>query len=145
MTFCIDVITADTSSLRDRGLAYAFTSSPYIITAFAGPSAAQRFNEVNWRWGYGCFAIVLPVVALPYFVLLRYNRSLAKKRGLLVNKERSGRSWAQSIWYYIVQFDSECSDVTMRIQMLIIHSRRNVSPRRRSCPFPSALQHRRIR
>lgn len=145
MTFCIDVITADTSSLRDRGLAYAFTSSPYIITAFAGPSAAQRFNEVNWRWGYGCFAIVLPVVALPYFVLLRYNRSLAKKRGLLVNKEHSGRNWAQSIWYYVVQFDSEWFLGMIDFQSLTGCSHWNIPPGRGSCPFPTAFQHRRVR
>lgn len=107
MTFSIDVITADTSSLRDRGLAYAFTSSPYIITAFAGPAAVEKFYQSNWRWGYGCFAIVLPVVAIPYIALLRYNRHLAKKRGILVEKERSGRSFGQSLWYYIVQFDRE--------------------------------------
>lgn len=39
--FTVDIITTDTSSLRDRGLAYAFTSSPYLITAFAGPKAAE--------------------------------------------------------------------------------------------------------
>ncbi|KAK4500235.1 hypothetical protein PRZ48_008422 [Zasmidium cellare] len=105
MIFSIDVITADTSSLRDRGLAYAFTSSPYIITAFAGPAASEKFYQSNWRWGYGAFAIILPIVALPYIALLRYNRHLAKKQGLLVDKERSGRSFGQSVWYYAVQFD----------------------------------------
>nr|ODN94626.1 siderophore iron transporter MirB [Cryptococcus depauperatus CBS 7855] len=68
MIFAIDVMTVDTSSLRDRGLAFAFTSSPYIITAFAGPAAAQHFYDFNWRWAYGLFAIVLPVVATPLFV-----------------------------------------------------------------------------
>ncbi|KAH7026818.1 hypothetical protein B0J12DRAFT_771506 [Macrophomina phaseolina] len=37
--YSVDIITADTSSMRDRGLAFAFTSSPYIITAFGGPKA----------------------------------------------------------------------------------------------------------
>ncbi|KAF2136004.1 uncharacterized protein K452DRAFT_292761 [Aplosporella prunicola CBS 121167] len=105
LIFCIDVVTADTSSLRDRGLAYAFTSSPYIITAYAGPAAAERFHEGNWRWGYGCFAIILPIVAAPLFGLLRYNRHLAKQRGLLVEKEKSGRTPMQSLWYYTIQFD----------------------------------------
>ena len=45
--FSIDVITIDTSTLRDRGLAYAFTSSPYIITAYAGPAAAAHFVQTN--------------------------------------------------------------------------------------------------
>ncbi|KAK2814056.1 hypothetical protein FQN50_000460 [Emmonsiellopsis sp. PD_5] len=105
--FSIDVITIDTSTLRDRGLAFAFTSSPYIITAFAGPAAAEHFYESNWRWGYGCFAIVLPVVATPMFVLLRYNRHKAEKAGLLPLSEResSCRTWIQSIIFYVIEFD----------------------------------------
>ncbi|KAE8154160.1 putative MFS siderophore transporter MirB-like protein [Aspergillus avenaceus] len=103
--FCIDVITADTSSLRDRGLAYAFTSSPYIITAYAGPAAAENFYASNWRWAYGCFCIVLPVVALPMFMLLRYHRGQAEKQGLLQKKPASGRTLVQSIYHYIIEFD----------------------------------------
>ncbi|GME46739.1 putative MFS siderophore transporter [Neofusicoccum parvum] len=105
LIFCVDVITADTSTLRDRGLAYAFTSSPYIITAYAGPAAAAHFFESNWRWGYGCFAIVLPVVALPMFCLLRWNRNLAKKNGLLRERERVDRTLVQSIVHYAIEFD----------------------------------------
>jgi MFS family permease len=36
MTFSIDVITADTSSLKDRGLAYAFTSSHHHRVRWTG-------------------------------------------------------------------------------------------------------------
>ncbi|WPH04752.1 major facilitator superfamily domain-containing protein [Acrodontium crateriforme] len=103
--FAVDVVTADTSTLRDRGLAYAFTASPYIITAFAGPKAAMSFNDNNWRWAFGTFAIILPFVALPFFVLLRYNRNVAMKKGLIPSKAKSNRTIVQSIWYYAVQFD----------------------------------------
>ncbi|GME48121.1 MFS siderophore transporter [Neofusicoccum parvum] len=104
MIFSVDVITSDTSSMRDRGLAFAFTSSPYIITAFAGPKAAEGFYENNWRWAYGCWAIVLPVVAAPLFFTLYSNQRKAEKNGLLV-KEPSGRTWIQSTVHYIVEFD----------------------------------------
>lgn len=104
MIFAIDVITADTSHLKDRGLAYAFTSSPYIITAFAGSAASEHFYESNWRWGFGTFAIVLPVVAMPLFLVLFLNKRKAQKAGLLV-KVSSGRTFWQSVWYYIVEFD----------------------------------------
>jgi MFS family permease len=42
---CVDVITADSSSDKHRGLAFVFTSSPYITTAFAGPKAAEGLYE----------------------------------------------------------------------------------------------------
>ncbi|KAF2653081.1 putative MFS siderophore transporter [Lophiostoma macrostomum CBS 122681] len=106
MIFSIDVITADTSSLKDRGLAYAFTSSPYIITALAGPAAAEGFYEkISWRWAFGCFAIILPFVAAPLFGTLLFNQQKAKKKGLLI-KEPSGRTILQSIWHYILEFDA---------------------------------------
>lgn len=103
----IDIITTDTSSLRDRGLAYAFTSSPYIITAFAGPKSAEGFYDTNWRWGYGTFAIILPIVAAPLFGVLQYNKLKATRQGLLT-KHTSGRSLSQAIWFYIVEFDRKC-------------------------------------
>ncbi|KAJ3962617.1 hypothetical protein N0V92_000686 [Colletotrichum tropicale] len=85
LTYSIDVITADSTNLKNRGLAFAFTSSPYIITAFAGPKSAEGFlDNVNWRWGFGCFSIVLPVVAAPLYGILKWNIHKAKKRGVLV-------------------------------------------------------------
>lgn len=89
MIFAVDVITMDTSSLRDRGLAYALTSSPIMITAFAGPKAAEGFYADNWRWGYGTFAIVLPVVTIPLYSVLLYNKRKAVASGMLQKKPRS--------------------------------------------------------
>jgi MFS family permease len=107
MTYCVDVITADASSLKHRGLAFAFTSSPYIITAFAGPKAAEGFYEnINWRWGFGCFAIILPFVAAPLFFILKFNLSKAKRDGVLI-REPSGRSLLQSVIFYIREFDGQ--------------------------------------
>ncbi|KAL7418265.1 hypothetical protein Q5752_006721 [Cryptotrichosporon argae] len=104
LILCVDVITSDTSSLKDRGLAYAFTSSPYIITAFAGPVAAENFYDTNWRWGYGLFAIVLPVVAAPLWAVIFFNKRKAVAQGLLVHVP-SGRTLTQSVWFYLVEFD----------------------------------------
>lgn len=107
MTYCVDVITADASQLKNRGLAYAFTSSPYMITAFAGAKASDDFYyNISWRWGFGCFAIIFPIVAAPLYFILKFNLKKAQKEGLAV-KEPSGRTWWQSIWHYTVEFDGE--------------------------------------
>lgn len=107
LTYSIDVITADVSKLRNRGLAYAFTSSPYIITAFAGPKASDDFySNISWRWGFGTFAIILPFVAAPLFIILKLNLRKAANRGILI-REKSGRTMLQSIWHYTQEFDGE--------------------------------------
>lgn len=105
MTYCVDVITADASSLKHRGLAFAFTSSPYMISAFAGPKAAEGFYEnINWRWGYGCFAIILPFVAAPLFITLKYNLRKARSFGVLAKEEKK-RTLSQIVWHYVQEFD----------------------------------------
>lgn len=107
MTYCVDVITADASKLKNRGLAYAFTSSPYMITAFAGAAASEDFYyKYSWRWGFGCFAIIFPVVAAPLFFVLKVNLRKAEKNGVLA-RERSGRTVLKNIWFYIQEFDRE--------------------------------------
>lgn len=107
MEYAIDVVTADASSLRNRAFAYAFTSSPYIITAFAGPKVAERFYyEVSWRWGFGAWAIAMPIVALPLYGILKYNLLKAHKEGYRV-KRPSGRTVWESIQHWTVEFDCE--------------------------------------
>ncbi|KAH7160454.1 major facilitator superfamily domain-containing protein [Dactylonectria estremocensis] len=103
--YTICVLAADATNLRNRGLAFAFTSSPYMITAFAGPKAAEKFYlNISWRWGFGAFAIILPIVATPLYVVLKTNLKKAEKMGLFV-KESSGRTWFQAIIHGVVEYD----------------------------------------
>ena len=90
--------------MRNRGLAFAFTSSPYVITAFAGSPLSERFNAVNWRWAYGCVVIILPAVTVPLIVTWELAKRKAEKN-LVLEKARSGRTWTQSAWYYFIEFD----------------------------------------
>lgn len=78
-----------------------------MITAFAGSKAAEAFlKNVTWRWGFGCFAIIIPAVTLPLFANLKLSLRKAEKNGLFAS-EGSGRTIRQSIWHGIVQFDSK--------------------------------------
>lgn len=143
MTFCVDVITADSSKLKNRGLAYAFTSSPYMITAFAGPKAAESFLEhINWRWGFGCFAIIFPVVASPLYFVLKFNLRKAEKEGVLAT-EKSGRTLIQSIWHYAIEFDCEFETSDSRKQnadlVFSTRSRRSVPLLGRPHCFPPSV------
>ncbi|KAJ5371588.1 Major facilitator superfamily domain general substrate transporter [Penicillium concentricum] len=105
MEYAIDVMTADASKLKNRGLAFAFTSSPYIITAFAGAKVADEFYyQVSWRWGLGCWAIIFPIVAAPLYFMLKANLRKAEREGHRIQK-KSGRTFLQSVWHWIIEFD----------------------------------------
>ncbi|KAK5632490.1 hypothetical protein RRF57_008204 [Xylaria bambusicola] len=120
MTYCIDALTADASKLKNRGLAYAFTSSPYIITAFAGPKASSEFYaNIGWRWGFGAFSIIFPIVSAPLYFVLKFCIRKAKVQGTLV-EEKPKRTLLQMIWFYIVEFDPLVAGVVLFSTGLVV-------------------------
>ncbi|KAI2638693.1 putative siderochrome-iron transporter [Hypomontagnella submonticulosa] len=105
MNFVLDVLVADTSKLRNRALLMAAMSAPFLVTAFAGPAAAEDFLVgVGWRWAYGTLAIILPISAVPILWILLYTRKEARKQFPAAVRE-SGRTWAQTITHYAIEFD----------------------------------------
>jgi MFS family permease len=111
MIYAVGVLAADASNLRNRGLAFAFTSSPYMITAFAGSKAAAAFvtDVENWRWGFGWIALVLPCVTIPLFLVLKINLRKAFKNGTVTKTTRS-RGFFGSIWWAFNEFDGKSLD-----------------------------------
>ncbi|CAG8177249.1 unnamed protein product [Penicillium salamii] len=105
MEYAVDVVTADVSTLRNRAFAYAFTSSPYIITAFAGPKVAEQFYyDISWRWGFGCWAIIMPVFAAPLYAMLKWNLHKAEEEGYRIKRPSGRRIW-ESICHWTIEFD----------------------------------------
>ncbi|KAJ5347213.1 siderophore iron transporter mirB [Penicillium brevicompactum] len=103
--FCVDVLTSDTSSLRNRGIAFAFTSSPSMITAFAGSPLSNQFHETNWRWAYGTICIILPIIALPLIITWELAKRKADKEGRLHYKPKIARTFWESFTFYFIEFD----------------------------------------
>lgn len=106
-TYILDIIVADTSSLQDRTLAFAFAGSPAIVTNFLGPPAAQWFLRYSsWRAAFALFTVLTPLVAFPVFAILQVNANWAKKLGIL-KPSKSERTWSEAIWHYSVEFDGK--------------------------------------
>jgi MFS family permease len=84
---------------------FAFASSPYIATVWVGgPLATAFLNGPGFRWGFGAFAIITPIITFPLFALFMLNYRKAKKMGL-VTERQSGRTFGQSLKYYFIEFD----------------------------------------
>jgi len=106
VSYCLGIFVADTSALKNRAFYFAFISSPYIATVWiGGPLATAFLNSAGgFRWGYGTFAIVTPVICLPLFFIFWLNYRKAKKAGLIVKRESRG-SFLQSCKFYAIEFD----------------------------------------
>ncbi|EPS40396.1 hypothetical protein H072_5795 [Dactylellina haptotyla CBS 200.50] len=103
--YIMGVFVADTTTLRSRGLVYAYTSSPYLLTTFLSPKLAQAWlDHVTWQWGFGAFCIILPFVLGPFAAILFIKQNEATKTGLL-KKSDSRRALVESLHYYAIEFD----------------------------------------
>ena len=99
----MNIFIADASGMRNRAFAFTFVQTPFICTAFAGPLAAQSFLP-SWRWAFGTFAIIMPVVFSPVVGIFFYFQRKAEREGILT-REGSGRTICQSIMHYVSEFD----------------------------------------
>ncbi|KAI2623937.1 putative siderophore iron transporter mirB [Hypomontagnella submonticulosa] len=95
-TYILDIIIADTSSLKTRTLAFAFNSSPTLLTTFIGPPIATAFLEGSgWRWAFGASAVLFVVFSLPILSIMAVNTRKAKALGVLSTSNRS-EAWSMS-------------------------------------------------
>ncbi|KLU82361.1 hypothetical protein MAPG_01433 [Magnaporthiopsis poae ATCC 64411] len=104
--FIHTVLISDLTSLRNRMIIYALNSTAYIGNAFAGPIVAELFNKYSsFRWAFGAFAIIFPFFGATICISLWINLRKAKRMGLVPSRPTSGRTWAQSIMFYVNEFD----------------------------------------
>lgn len=104
VSYCITIFIADTTSLINRPLMLAFATSPYIATTFAGgPIADSVIAHIGWRWGFGIWSIVTPVVVGPLGALFIWNHVKARKQGLITSK--SGRLTFSAVKKYFIEVD----------------------------------------
>jgi MFS family permease len=106
LQYSLSVFVADTSSLRNRGLMAAFSTSQNMITCWiAGPIANSFLKGPGWAWAFGMFAILVPVFSLPLYGLFWFQFRKAGKRNL-VPRVKSQRTVWQSVLHYCREFDA---------------------------------------
>jgi len=78
------VFIADTSDFINRALLSSIPDSPFLVTVWIGPVIASAIlAHSTWRWGYGMWAIILPIAFLPLAMSLFLNTRKAERMGLL--------------------------------------------------------------
>ncbi|KAL7789717.1 major facilitator superfamily domain-containing protein [Trichoderma afarasin] len=107
LLYTVNIFVADTTRLHNRGLMTALTSSPNIITTWlGGPISTAFLDGPGWRWCFGAFSIIVPVLCLPLFCMLIFNYFKAKKQGIITKTKTETKSSLQQFLYYCREFDA---------------------------------------
>ena len=78
------IFIADTSDLLNRALWSSLPDLPFLVTVWIGSIIGNDIvKHTTWRWGYGMWCIILPVMLLPLALTLFLNNRKAKKLGLV--------------------------------------------------------------
>lgn len=104
ISFLRDVIVADLTDLKWRGMVNALMTTPYIINVWFSGLIVEAILKHNWRWGYGMFAIIMPVVVLPAIGVLYYFERQAQKFVPKVQKPQ--KTFWQIIWTSAIEIDA---------------------------------------
>lgn len=108
------LIVADLTPLKWRGLLTSFLATPYLINTWFAGLISDAIVKRNWRWGYGMFAIMIPVVIFPAIgVLLWLDRRAQKHKKLALAtsklKQNIGpivkRTWVNIVWAALIEID----------------------------------------
>ena len=120
-----NIIISDISSLRDRVLFTIMPSIPSAINTwvggdvaaalldkrYAGPARstddADTLNSLdNWRWGYGMFCILTPVLAVPIITTLSIAMRVRKSDADYVRPPpRRQETWEKTLVAFFWQLD----------------------------------------
>ncbi|OTB07724.1 hypothetical protein M426DRAFT_53055 [Hypoxylon sp. CI-4A] len=103
--FSVSVFIADTSQMKNRAFMIAYAASPWIITVWAyGPACEKMLDTIGFRWGFGIWAIVIPIVCAPLAGLFFWNARKAEQMGL-IKVTPHGRGFFANVKWYFIQFD----------------------------------------
>ena len=85
LDFLTGILVADITSLQWRSfVTSALSSTPWLINEFISTyiTTGISANTTNgWRWGFGMFAILIPVCITPALAVLFWGDRKAKKLG----------------------------------------------------------------
>lgn len=111
LTYIIDVLVSDMTTLRNRMIVWGLLMSPRIASIFSGGKIGELFYKYSsFRWAFGTFMILIFFLSIPVVATLTYYDRKARQLGVL--PEKTKRSLWQSIKYYLVEFDGAYKHIT---------------------------------
>ncbi|KAI2477558.1 Siderophore iron transporter mirB [Pyrenophora tritici-repentis] len=108
INFFVTVFIADTSKLKNRALFISYASSPWLVTTWIygyGVNGIIAPGGIGFRWAFGIFAILAPIICSPLIALFVIYEGKARKQGLIKPRPSRG-NFGQTVVYYLREFDA---------------------------------------
>ncbi|KAJ5914402.1 hypothetical protein N7504_003285 [Penicillium tannophilum] len=80
ITLMLQIFAGDSSDLHNRAIMNAIPYAPSFITAWIAGPFASSVLKISWRWGFGIFAILIPIIGIPLSLALLHSKRKATKQ-----------------------------------------------------------------
>lgn len=102
-----DIIVGDLTPLKWRGFVASILATPFIINTWFAGLIVEDLLETNWRWGYGMFAIIMPVVVAPAIFIMFYLEAKSRKLRILENESNTETPPVKKrLWNVLLEVDA---------------------------------------
>ncbi|KAF6809828.1 siderophore iron transporter [Colletotrichum sojae] len=103
--FSLVILIADSIAIHQRALLLGFIGTPPVVALWAyGPAAESILNNIGFRWGFGMWAILIPIFSAPVLFLMFKYDGQARRAGL-INTPRHNGTPRQVFLHYCKEFD----------------------------------------
>lgn len=97
LSLILEVISSDFSNLNWRVLASFVVASPFIINTWVSGNVQTAVGGLNWKFGIGMWAFILPLSCIPLVLCMLHMRWLAKKNGDLDRIKEQSQTQLQKL------------------------------------------------
>ncbi|CCH42889.1 Siderophore iron transporter [Wickerhamomyces ciferrii] len=99
LSLMLEVITSDFSNLNWRVVASFVVASPFIINTWVSGNVQTAVGGMNWKFGIGMWAFILPLACIPLVLCMLHMQYLARKNGDLAKiKQETKAQWEDAGW-----------------------------------------------
>lgn len=99
LSLILEVISSDFSNLNWRVLASFTVASPFIINTWVSGDVQTAVGGLNWKFGIGMWAFILPLSCIPLGLCMLHMRWMARKSGDIQRiEEQNQTQWKKLGW-----------------------------------------------
>lgn len=105
LALSLEVLSSDFSNLNWRVIASFTVASPFIINTWVSGNVQTAVGGLNWKFGIGMWAFILPLSCIPLVICLLHMKWMAKKNGDLQRINQSQQTQLQILGWknYLIE------------------------------------------